>query len=98
MCVCAHVCVFVGRCLATKTRGNIQQMSYIPQTEQHEPFGRLLFRLGNVTIMCMCVWEVSNVPWVQLCVQPQRMGHQQVWHNGCLPMYHVEGSMLRGED
>ena len=25
------------------------------------------------------------------------MGHQQVGHNGCLLMYHVEGSMLRGE-
>ena len=42
-------------------------------------------------------WEVSNVPWVQLCVQPHRMGHQQVGHNGCLLMYHVAGSMLRGE-
>ena len=32
------------------TRGNIQQISYIPQTEQHSPFGLMLLRLGNVTI------------------------------------------------
>ena len=31
------------------TRGNIQQISYIPQTAQHSPF-RLL-HLGNVTII-----------------------------------------------
>ena len=37
-------------------RGNIQQMSYIPQTEQHSPFGLMLLHLGNVTIMCIvCV-------------------------------------------
>ena len=37
------------------TRGNIQQVSYIPQTEQHSPFGLMLLRLGNVTIVCVCV-------------------------------------------
>ena len=37
------------------TRGNIQQISYIPQTEQHLPIGLMLLRLGNVTIMCVCV-------------------------------------------
>ena len=37
------------------TRGNIQQISYIPLTEQHLPFGLMLLRLGNVTIMCVCV-------------------------------------------
>ena len=38
------------------TRGNIQQISYIPQTEQHShlPFGLMLLCLGNVTIMCAC--------------------------------------------
>ena len=36
-------------------RGNIQQISYIPQTEQHSPFGLMLLCLGNVTIMCVCV-------------------------------------------
>ena len=34
-------------------RGNIQQISYISQTEQHLPFGLMLLRLGNVTIICM---------------------------------------------
>ena len=35
-------------------RGSIQQISYIPQTEQHSPFSRLmLFRLGKVTVMCV---------------------------------------------
>ena len=29
--------------------------SYIPQTEQHSPFGLVLLHLGNVTIMCVCV-------------------------------------------
>ena len=33
------------------TRGNIQQISYIPQTEQHSPFRLMLLRLGNVTII-----------------------------------------------
>ena len=37
------------------TRGNIQQISYIPQTEQHSPFGLMLLCLGNLTIMCVCV-------------------------------------------
>ena len=34
------------------TRGNNQQISHIPQTEQHAPFGHMLLhlRLGNVTI------------------------------------------------
>ena len=32
-------------------RGNIQQISYIPQTEQHLPFGLMLLCLGNVITM-----------------------------------------------
>ena len=32
-------------------RGNIQQISYIPQTEQNSPLGLMLLRLGNVTII-----------------------------------------------
>ena len=28
--------------------------SYIPQMEQHEPEGRMLFRLGNVTNLLEC--------------------------------------------
>ena len=31
-------------------RENIQQISYIPQTEQHSPFRLVLLYLGNVTI------------------------------------------------
>ena len=47
-------------------RGTIQQISYIPQTEQHEPEGRMLLRLGNATIMCVyvCVYVCMYV----LCV------------------------------
>ena len=39
-------------------RGNIQQISYIPQTEQHLPFGLMLLCLGNVTTiyMCACIY------------------------------------------
>ena len=36
-------------------RGNIQQINYIPQTEQHLPFRLMLLRLGNVTIICIHV-------------------------------------------
>ena len=36
-------------------RGNIQQISYILQTEQHEPEGRMLLCLGNVPTMCVYV-------------------------------------------
>ena len=36
-------------------RGNIQQISYILQTEQHSPFGLMLLCLENVTIVCVCV-------------------------------------------
>ena len=32
-------------------RLNMLQISYIPQMEQHEPEGRMLFRLGNVTYL-----------------------------------------------
>ena len=42
-------------------RGNIQQISYIPQAEQHSPFGLMLLRLGNVTIMCVCVCACVHV-------------------------------------
>ena len=41
--------------VAFVTRGNIQQINYIPQIEQHSPFGLMLLCLGNVTIMCVCV-------------------------------------------
>ena len=49
------------------TRSNIQQISYIPQTEQHSPFGLMLLCLGNVTIMCMCVCVCVCVH-LHLCV------------------------------
>ena len=59
-------------------RGNIQQISYIPQTEQHLPFGLMLLRLGNLTIMCMCVCVhlhlrvcVCVCMCVYVCVWPQ---------------------------
>ena len=45
-------------------RGNIQQISYIPQTEQHSPFGLMLLHLGNVTIMCVCVLVETLVLWL----------------------------------
>ena len=54
-------------------RGNIQQISYIPQTEQHSPFGLMLLRLGNVTTMCVCVcvacgmWHVACGVCVGVC-------------------------------
>ena len=35
--------------VAVVARGNIQQVSYILQTEQHTPFELMLFRLGNIT-------------------------------------------------
>ena len=35
--------------------GVTSKISYIPQTEQHSPFGLMLLRLGNVTIMCVRV-------------------------------------------
>ena len=41
-------------------------------------------------------WEVSNVHWCS-CVAASQNGSPTGRHNGCLPMYHVEGSMLRGE-
>ena len=50
--MCACVCVCVWQWVA---RGNIQQISYIPQTEQHSPFGLMVLCLGNITIMCVCV-------------------------------------------
>ena len=43
--------------VAGVARGNIQQVSYIPQTEQHSPFGLMQLRLGNVTIICVCAHE-----------------------------------------
>ena len=52
-------------------RGNIQQISYIPQTEQHSSLGLMLLRLGNVTTMCMCVCMCMHVcvhMWVHVCV------------------------------
>ena len=42
-------------------RGNIQQISYIPQTEQHSPFGLMLLHLWNVTIMCVYVCRCMYV-------------------------------------
>ena len=48
-------------------RGNIQQISYIPQTEQHSPFGLMLLCLGNVTTMCMTVCACACV-CVCMCV------------------------------
>ena len=42
-------------------RGNIQQISYIPQTEQHSPFELMLLHLGNVTIICVCLYVCVHV-------------------------------------
>ena len=41
-------------------RGNIQQMSYIPQTEQHSLFGLMLLCLGNVTIIYKAVLHANH--------------------------------------
>ena len=40
-------------------RGNIQQISYIPLTEQHSPFGLMLLHLGNVTIICVSLYLLA---------------------------------------
>ena len=40
--LCLH-CITVCRFM------RLPSVCYIPQTEQHEPEGRMLFRLGNVT-------------------------------------------------
>ena len=54
-------------------RDNSQQISYIPQTAQHSPFGLMLLRLGNVTIMCVnvhvCVHTCMCVCVCGMCVQ-----------------------------
>ena len=57
--ICMHVCMYV--CIYVwmgvwqwVARGNIQEISYIPQTEEHLPFG-LMLCLGNVTTVCVCV-------------------------------------------
>ena len=50
-------------------RGNIPQISYIPQTEQHSPFRVMLLHIGNVTIMCVCVCVcVCVCAWTLACV------------------------------
>ena len=43
------------------TRGNIQQISYIPQTVQDSPFGLMLLRVGNVTIICIAIEVIPTV-------------------------------------
>ena len=50
-------------------RGNIQQISYIPQMEQHLPFGLMLLRLGNVITICKyaCMY-VCNYDCMYVCV------------------------------
>ena len=42
-------------------RGNIQQISYIPQMEEHSPFRLMLLCLGNVTIMFVCVCVATSL-------------------------------------
>ena len=60
-------------------RGNIHQISYISQTEQHSPFGLMLLHLGNVTTyylyVCMyvCIYDgmyicVCVCVYVCMCV------------------------------
>ena len=44
-------------------RGNIQQISYIPQIKQHLPFGLMLHRVGNYHVyvcMYLCWMLLSN--------------------------------------
>ena len=43
-------------------RDNIQQISYIPQTEQHSPFRLMLLRLGNVTYFPCLITVGTKVP------------------------------------
>ena len=54
--------------VARVARGNIQQISYIPQTEQHSPFGLMLLCLGNVTIMHACMYACSVCTYVCMYV------------------------------
>ena len=49
-------------------RDNIQQISYIPQTEQPSPFGLMLLRLGNVTTICMYVYMMYECMYVCMYV------------------------------
>ena len=45
--------------VAWVARGNIQQISYIPQTEQDSPFRFMLLSLRNVTIIILCYPNAS---------------------------------------
>ena len=47
-------------------RGNIQQISYIPQTEQHSPFGLMLLCLENVTIVYITTLSLKYITIVLL--------------------------------
>ena len=61
-------------------KGNIQQISYIPQTEQHLPFGLMLLRLTCVCVcvcvcVCICTWvaclpDMTNLNANHDCLLP----------------------------
>ena len=43
-------------------------MSYIPQAEQHLPFGHMLLRLEKVSLVCCSViWASISMAAMQLC-------------------------------
>ena len=59
--------------------GNIQQISYIPQMEQHSPFGLMLLCLENVTIMCMRI-----IHYIYLCTHTHTytLSYTQMYSGG----------------
>ena len=61
-------------------RGSIQQIKYIPQTEQHLPFRLMLLRLGNATIIC-CTRQYHILLAIvnsELGLQKQRVTHMGI--------------------
>ena len=49
-------------------RGNIQQISYIPQTEQHLPLGLMVLHLGNATDFVYRVKEIVTPSQVWMII------------------------------
>ena len=54
-------------------RGNIQQISYIPQTKQHSPFGLMLLRLGNIQLLTIKGTTIKLMPTVYMYGWRDRM-------------------------
>ena len=54
-------------------RGNVQQISYIPQTEQHSPFRLMLLRLGNVSIIYCVLFMQKGLTALMYAVQHEHV-------------------------